>query len=308
MPREGWGPAVKHGSEGRKDRKLGNLTTPEKIQRLQNILYEKAKSEPNFRFYSLYDKICRPDVLEFAYRCAKANGGSPGIDGETFQMVEERGRDAWLGDLTKELEEKTYVPGPVLRIFIPKPNGKLRPLGIPNLKDRVVQTAAVIVLGSIFEADLPDEQYAYRDGKNAIMAVEQVKRLLNKDRHFQVVDADLSGYFDTIPHPELIKSLARRISDGKVLHLLKAWLETPVVEKDKETGTIKISTYNRDNRVGTLQGNSISPLFSNIYMRRFINSWKDKQYDKLYGGQIVNYADDLVICCKRDAKGAVTLQ
>jgi group II intron reverse transcriptase/maturase len=284
---------------------LGNLTIPPKVQRIQTTYSEKAKNAPSFRFYSLYDKICNRDVLEFAYRQAKANDGSPGVDGVSFGKIEEEGRATWLDELARELREKAYVPGAVRRVYIEKANGKMRPLGIPNIRDRVVQTAAVIILGSIFDQDLPEEQYSYREGRNACDAVKKVQCLINRDKHLEVVDTDLSGYFDTIPHPELMKSLARRISDGTTLHLIKMWLEAPVVEEDKKTGHRTISTHNRDKRVGTPQGSPISPLLSNIYMRRFILAWKVQGHEDHFGGKIVNYADDLVICCKRDANGAM---
>lgn len=181
----------------------------------------------------------------------------------------------------------------------------MRPLGIPNVKDRVVQTAAGLILGSIFEADLADEQYAYREARNAGQAVQEVQRLMNREGHKEVVDADLSGYFDTIPHPQLMDCLARRISDGSVLRLVKMWLEAPVEEFDRETGKTKRTTVNKDTKRGTPQGAPISPLLSNIYMRRFILEWKRCGYEERYGAKIVNYADDLVICCKRDGEGAL---
>lgn len=284
---------------------MGNLAIPPKVQKIQRVLYEKAKSAPDFRFYSLYDKVCDRDMLELAYRKAKLNGGAPGIDGQTFDMIEDSGREAWLDDLARELREKTYIPGAVRRILIPKPNGKMRPLGIPNIKDRVVQVSAVIVLESIFEADMPDEQYAYRHGKRAQDAVKRVQCLMNRDRHLYVVDADLTGYFDNIPHPELIKCLSRRISDGTMMHMLKMWLEAPVAETDPKSGRVTFSTHSRNNRIGTPQGAPISPLFSNLYMREFILTWKKEGHERFFGGQAVNYADDLVICCTRQPKIAM---
>jgi group II intron reverse transcriptase/maturase len=299
MPGEGRGLAFGHAAEERKDMGRGNLPAQRKVQRALMSLNAKAKGNPDYRFYSLYDMVCDEDFLGEAYVKAKENKGSPGIDDESFEAVEQFGRVEWIGELAKELREKRYVPGAVRRVYIRKPNGKMRPLGIPNLKDRVVQTAAVMILNSIFEPDLPEEQYAYRSGKNAVQAVEAVQRLINRDRHLEVIDADLSGYFDTIPHPELMNCLARRVSDGSMLHLLKMWLESAVVEVDKDTGLQTRTTYSRDHRVGTPQGAPISPLYSNLYMREFILAWKARGFDgKGVVGTIVNYADDLVICCK----------
>jgi len=275
---------------------LGNLTTPESVQKLQTVLHAKAKEEPEYRFYSLYDKIYRMDVLKHAYASCRSNRGAPGVDGQTFEDIEVYGEEKWLGELAEELREGRYKPEAVRRVYIPKPNGKKRPLGIPCLKDRVCQTAAMLILEPIFEADLPAEQYAYRQGKNAQSAVREVHRLLSCG-HRDVVDADLSGYFDTIPHAELMKSAARRIVDGKVLHMLKMWLEAPVEEKD-EAGKKRRTTTNRDQKKGTPQGSPISPLLSNLYMRRFIMGWKKFGLEISLGARIVNYADDLVICCK----------
>ncbi len=274
---------------------MGNLITPEKIRKLRQALYAKAKGEPEFRFYRLYDKVYREDILAHAFACCRSNKGAPGADGMTFEDVEAYGREKWLRKLASELRERTYKPGAIRRVFIPKPNGKQRPLGIPNLKDRVCQTAAMIVLEPIFEADLPPEQYAYRSGKNALEAVEEVRNLLNHG-HVDVVDADLSGYFDTIPHAELMKSVARRIVDKHILRLIKMWLEAPVEEDDGDGGG-KRTTRNKDERLGIPQGSPISPLLANLYMRRFIEGWKKFGYGKQFGAKIVNYADDLVICC-----------
>ncbi len=184
-----------------------SLTTPLSVQKLQTALHDKAKGSPKFRFYVLYDKVYREDVLAFAYECCKANGGAAGVDGQTFEDIEEYGVKKWLDELTQELRSRTYQPQPVRRVWIPKPDGKQRPLGVPAIKDRVAQTAAVLVLEPIFEADLQPEQYAYRADRSALDAVEHVHKLLNTG-HGQIVDADLSGYFDSIPHADLMKSVA----------------------------------------------------------------------------------------------------
>jgi len=280
-----------------------SLTTPPSVQKLQAALHAKAKGSPNFRFYALYDKVYRTDVLAFAYECCKANGGAAGIDGQTFEDIEEYGLKRWLDELTQELKSRTYQPQSVRRVYIPKPDGKQRPLGVPAIKDRVAQTAAVLALEPIFEADLPPEQYAYRPDRSALDAVKHVHKLLNTG-HGQVVDADLSGYFDSIPHSDLLKSVARRIVDGAMLHLIKMWLEAPVEEID-ERGNKHRSTGNRDEGKGTPQGAPISPLLSNLYMRRFVLGWKRLGHEKRLGAHIVNYADDFVICCRGRAEEAL---
>lgn len=280
-----------------------SLTTPPSVQKLQTALHDKAKGSPKFRFYALYDKVHRQDVLVFAYECCKANGGAAGADGQTFEDIEEYGVRKWLDELTQELRSRTYRPQPVRRVWIPKPDGKQRPLGVPAIKDRVAQTAAVLVLEPIFEADLQPEQYAYRPDRSALDAVRHVHKLLNTG-HGQIVDADLSGYFDSIPHPDLLKSVARRIVDGAMLHLIKMWLEAPVEETD-EKGNKRQSTRNRDEGKGTPQGAPISPLLSNLYMRRFVLGWKKLGHEKRLEAHIVNYADDLVICCRSHAEDAL---
>ena len=280
-----------------------SLTTPPSVQKLQTALHDKAKGSPNFRFYALYDKLYRQDVLVFAYDCCKANGGAPGVDGQTFEDIEEYGVGKWLDELAQELRSRTYRPQPVRRVWIPKPDGKQRPLGVPAIKDRVAQTTAVLVLEPIFEADLPPEQYAYRSDRSALDAVRHVHKLLNTG-HGQIVDADLSGYFDSISHADLLKSVARRIVDGAMLHLIKMWLEAPVEETD-EHGKKHRSTRNRDEGKGTPQGAPISPLLSNLYMRRFVLGWKKLGHEKRLGARIVNYADDLVICCCGRAEEAL---
>jgi group II intron reverse transcriptase/maturase len=260
-------------------------------------LHAKAKGEADYRFYALYDKIYREDILAHAYACCRSNKGAPGVDGQEFAHVEAYGVERWLGELALALREETYRPDPIRRVYIPKPNGKLRPLGISTLRDRVCMTAAMLVLEPIFEADLPDEQYAYRSGRNAQRAVVEVNRQLYHG-HPDVVDADLADYFGTIPHAELIKSVARRTVDRRVLHLITMWLECSVEETDKR-GRKTRTTAAKDKRCGIPQGSPISPLLSNLYMRRFILGWKKLGLDRRLGSQIVTYADDLVILCRR---------
>ena len=279
------------------------LTPPVKVQELQKSLHAKAKGAPSYRFYALYDKVYRTDVLAHAYECCRAHEGAAGVDGQTFADIETYGRERWLGALQEELKDKSYQPSAVRRVWIPKPDGKQRPLGIPTIKDRVTQMAAVVVLEPIFEADLEPEQYAYRPERSALDAVSRVTQLL-RTGHRQVVDADLSGYFDSIPHAELLRSLARRISDGALLHLLKLWLCMAVEEVD-ERGRTHRTTRNRDEGKGTPQGAPISPLLSNLYMRRFVRGWKTLGYQERYQAFVVNYADDLVLCCRGSAAEAL---
>ncbi len=282
-----------------------SLLTLPKVQKLQDTLHAKAKESPDFRFYALYDKVYRDDVLWVAYRRCLVNKGAAGVDGQTFKDTEAYGVRKWLGELAEELRTKTYRPSPVRRVYIPKPDGKQRPLGIPTIKDRVLQMAAVLVLEPIFEADLQPEQHAYRPGHSALDAVRQVHSLINTG-HTEVIDADLSGYFDTIPHAELMKSASRRISDRHVLRLIKMWLEAPVEEID-DRGRHHRTTRNKDEHRGCPQGAPISPLLSNLYMRRFILGWKVLGHQQRLRAQIVNYADDFVICCRGTADEAMSV-
>jgi group II intron reverse transcriptase/maturase len=260
-------------------------------------LHAKAKAEAGYRFYALYDKISREDILAHAYAQCRSNKGAPGVDGQDFADIEAYGLQRWLGELALALRQETYRPDPIRRVYIPKANGKLRPLGISTLRDRVCMTAAMLVLEPIFEADLPPEQYAYRPGRNAQQAVVEVEAQLFRG-HPEVVDADLADYFGSIPHAELLKSVARRIVDRRVLHLIKMWLESPVEETD-DRGRKTRTTAARDNRRGIPQGSPISPLLANLYMRRFVLGWKVLGLEESLGSRIVTYADDLVILCRR---------
>lgn len=273
-----------------------NLEPPEKVGKLQRVLRAKAKQSPTYRFYALYDKMYRWDVLAWAYERCRQNQGSAGVDGQTFADIEKHGVVSWLAELAQELEEKTYRPAAVRRVWIQKEDGKLRPLGIPTIKDRVAQMAAVLVLDPILDEDMQPEQHAYRANHNAHEALREVQGLLDRG-YTEVVDADLSGYFDSIPHHELMKCVSRRISDGKVLRLIKMWLEAPVQEED-ESGKERRTTRNKDEGRGTPQGGIASPLLANLYMRRFVLGWKTGGHQRRLDAHIVNYADDFVICCR----------
>ena len=288
---------VKSGGQPR--RLVMSLKPPSnnRVGKLQEALRAKAKSAPTYRFYQLYDKVYRGDVLAEAYARCRANRGKAGVDGQDFADIEaDGGVGAWLARLSEDLRKKTYQPQPVRRVWIPKGDGKKRPLGIPTIRDRVVQMAAVLVLEPIFETDLQPEQYAYRPERGALDAVRAVHSLVSQG-YTEVVDADLSGYFDSIPHQELLKSVARRVSDGVMLALIKSWLEMPVEETD-ERGGKRRTTSNRDEGRGTPQGAVISPLLANVYMRRLVLGWQKLGHGRQLDAHLVNYADDFVICCR----------
>jgi group II intron reverse transcriptase/maturase len=269
-----------------------SLTTPDKIRSLQRKLYGKAKAEPAYRFYRLYDKIHRPDMLAHAYALARDNDGAPGVDGVTFDAIEAAGLEEWLAALCEDLASRTYRPQPVRRVTIPKPGGGERPLGIPTIRDRVAQTAAKLVLEPIFEADLEDTAYGYRPKRSALDAVTATHRLIGRG-YADVVDADLSKYFDTIPHRELMQSVARRICDPHVLRLIKLWLRVPVEERDGEGKRRMVG--GKSNKQGTPQGGVISPLLANLYMNRFLKFWRTRGCSAAFRAHLVNYADDFVI-------------
>jgi len=280
-----------------------SLATPIAIRTLQRKLYHKAKAEPAFRFYLLYDKIHRGDILRHAFALARANAGAPGVDGITFAAIEAAGLEKWLAGLREELVSKTYRADPVRRVMIPKPNGEgERPLGIPTIRDRVIQTAAKIVLEPIFEADFEDSTYGYRPTRGAVDAVKEVHRLICRG-YTDVVDADLSRYFDSIPHAELMKSVARRVVDRHVLRLIKMWLRAPIEERDND-GKRRIGG-GKGNTCGTPQGGVASPLLANIYMNRFLKYWRLTKRGEAFRARVVTYADDFVILSRGHAAEAL---
>jgi RNA-directed DNA polymerase len=273
-----------------------SLATPNTVEKLQTSLQAKAKTVPAYRFYSLWDKVCRRDVIAESYRHCRANAGAAGMDGETFEQVEARGRERWLEELQEELVAGTYASTPLLRVWIPKSNGGQRPLGIQTVRDRVVQMAVVLVIGPIFEADLLPQQYGFRPGVDAKMAVRRVFWHVTHHRRQEVVDADLRDYFTSIPHAPLMRSLERRIADSRVLKMIKRWLVAPVVENI--SGRRIQTAEARRRKRGTPQGGVISPLLANCYFRRFLLAWQLQGHQEQLDAHIVNYADDFVICCR----------
>ena len=279
-----------------------SLGMPDKVRELQIKLYRKAKNEPEFRFYQLYDKVYREDILWRAWTLAKANQGAPGVDGVSFEDIETRGVMEWLNGLRKDLHDKTYEPQPVRRVMIPKPGGGERPLGIPTIRDRVAQTAAKLILEPIFEADLEPNAFGYRPKRSAQDAIQAVDKLLYEG-YTDVVDADLSKYFDTIPHSGLMQCVARRIVDKHMLHLVKMWLKVPVEERDGKGK--KRQTGGKGNDRGTPQGGVVSPLLANLYMNRMLKGWKRTNRGEQYQAKIVVYADDFVILSRGKANEAL---
>ena len=280
-------------------------TLLQSVEKLQTALQAKAKAEPSYRFYSLWDKVYRKDVLWQAYRHCRTNGGAPGADRVTFEQIETEGVGPWLAKLQEELRSKTYCPGPLLRVWIPKSNGGQRPLSIPAIRDRVAQMALLLVIGPIFEVGLCPEQHGFRAGMDAKMAIRRAYFHVTERRLQEVVDADLSDYFNTIPHGALMRCLSRRIADGHVLSVVKHWLRMPVVERteDGECRTTEAADTNR----GVPQGGPASPMLANLYFRRFILAWKQFGHERRLQAHVVNYADDLVICC-RPGKGSQAME
>lgn len=273
------------------------LETPVVIRELQRKLYQKAKQEKEFRFYLLYDKVYRMDILSHAYRLARANKGAAGVDGITFESIEETegGEQKYLERIVEELKSKTYKPMPVRRVYIPKPDGRKRPLGIPTVKDRVVQMAVKIVIEPIFEADFQEYSYGFRPKRDAHQAMDDVSYHLRYGK-YQVIDADISKYFDNIPHDKLLALISKRIVDKNILKLIKQWLKAPVVEEEK--GKKKYKGNDR----GTPQGGVISPLLANIYLNVLDTIWKMKKVQERLDARLIRYADDFVVLCKGDTE------
>jgi RNA-directed DNA polymerase len=268
------------------------------VRALQRALYCKAKSEPTFRFYLLYDKVHRTDVLHHAWALVRANGGAGGVDGMTIAAVEANGVEPFLARLAEDLRAHTYRPAPVRRVAIPKRNGGERPLGIPTIRDRVAQTAAVLVLEPVFEADFQPCSYGFRPKRDAHQAVEDVSRTLTQG-YTQVLDADLTAYFDSIPHDRLLAAVARRVADRHILRLLTAWLRAPVVV-ERVDGKRETRGGKRTRR-GTPQGGVVSPLLANIYLHAFDTAWRAGGLERRWQARLIRYADDFVVLCRAKA-------
>lgn len=271
---------------------MATLETPENIRKLQKALYVRAKKEPKFRFYALYDKVCRLDILDHAYARCRENWGAPGPDGVTFAAIDASGAGAFVEKLAIELREKSYRPGPVRRVFIPKTGGGERPLGIPNIRDRVVQQAMVIVVEPIFEADFGDESFGFRPKRGAHDALDAVRSALDAG-YVKVLDVDIAAYFDSIPHDRLMKAVAERIVDSAVLALIKSFLEAPVKD-ERDGGGPKRPTK------GTPQGGVISPLLANVYLNVMDRNFRRQVDERRLDGRLIRYADDFVIMTPRD--------
>ncbi len=282
-----------------------SLTTPETIRTLQRKLYAKAKQEPAFRFYALYDKLYRADILSHAYERVRANRGAPGIDGVDFKAIEAGiGKDAYLASLGEELEHKTYRPDGVRRVWIPKPDGSKRPLGIPTIRDRIAQMAFKLVVEPIFEADFCEHSYGFRPQRSAHDALDAVADALFRGQT-QVIDADLSKYFDTIPHAKLMVVVAERIVDSSVLGLIRRWLKAPVIEEDEQGK--RRPQGGKGNRRGTPQGGVASPLLANLYLHLLDRIWERHDLERRLGARLVRYADDAVILCRHGTAEPMTV-
>jgi RNA-directed DNA polymerase len=275
-----------------------SLITPDVIRTLQRKLYTKAKQEPAYRFYALYDKVYREDILRHAWNLVRSNAGSPGIDGVTFEAIEQgEGVEGFLKGIAEELREKRYCAQPVRRVMIPKGDGRERPLGIPTIRDRVVQMAMKLVIEPIFEAEFTPHSYGFRPKRSAHDAIDDIANALWAG-HTHVIDADLSSYFDTIPHANLMAVVAERIADGAILALLKQWLKAPIIGVNDQ-GKRRTVGGGKANRVGTPQGGVVSPLLSNLYLHLLDRIWDRHRLKDKLGAHLVRYADDFVVLCKQ---------
>jgi len=274
------------------------LEPPEQVRTLQRKLYRKAKSEPTFRFYLLYDKVHRADLLGHAWALVRANGGAAGVDGVTIAAVEAGGVEPFLARLAEELRGHTYRPDPVRRVLIPKRKGGKRPLGIPTVRDRVVQAATVLGLEPIFEADFQPCSYGFRPKRSAHQAVAEISQAL-AGGYTQVLDADLTAYFDSIPHDQLLAAVARRVADRHILRLLTQWLRAPVVV-ERDDGRRELRGGKRTRR-GTPQGGVISPLLANVYLHAFDTAWRAGGLERRWQARLIRYADDFVVLCRAKA-------